>query len=420
MKRQIIFSAAASLTAIVLSCPGSGLRAEVVLLGAAGFPGDASDLSKSAEPLEDGTPANRFGGISAIEYSGADDRYLVLSDRGPADGAASYRCRFHLVRLTVAPESAKPVAAALVSTTFLRDEQGQNLVGAASAFDAGDPAKGLRFDPESIRRANGRFYISDEYGPFIAEFSPDGVRSRLLGVPTRFQALHPAATPEDESRLNSSGRQTNAGLEGMAATPDGKALVAIMQRPLIQDCAPGAKSRKRQGRNNRVLKLDPADGGTREYVYVLDDPSYGVSEVLAINDHEFLVLERDGKGGGEARCKRIYQIDLRGASDVSDCEALPVDRLPENIRPVGKSPFLDLLEPRFAIKSPECPAKFEGLAFGPDLADGRRLLVVACDSDFDVARATIFYAFAVDRDDLPRFGWLPRADGASPSNRSNP
>jgi len=418
MTRRTILRMAEALTSAALLLAPCTVRADVVLIGAAGFSGDACDLSKLAEPLEDRTPANRFGGISAIEYSGDKDLYLVLSDRGPADGATSYRCRFHLMRLTVTPDSAKPVAAELVSTNFLRDEQGKNLVGAASAFDANNPDKGLRFDPESIRRANGLFYISDEYGPFIAEFSPQGVRGRLLAVPKRFQALHPAATPDEEGRLNQSGRQTNAGLEGMAATPDGKRLVAIIQRPLIQDSEAGANG-KRRGRNNRVLQLDLADGRTREYVYVLDDSSYGVSEVLAVNGHEFLVLERDGKGGDEAQCKRIYKIDLRGASEVGDRDALPPEQLPDDIKPVKKTLLVDVLEGRYGIKGPACPEKMEGLAFGPDLPDGRRLLVLACDSDFDETRSTMFYAFALDRDDLPGFGRrapaMPRPTRGEPS-----
>lgn len=406
----------ATFVGLTLFGAAPALHAEVQLLGAANFPGNATDRSPVAEPLEGGTPANRLGGISAIEYTGADDLYLVLSDRGPADGATSYRCRFHVMRLTVSPDSAKPVAAALLSTTFLRNEEGKNLVGAAAAFNDKQPAQGLRFDPEAIRRASDRFYISDEYGPFIAEFSPEGVRSRLLGVPTRFQALHPAAAPEKESRLNTSGRQTNAGLEGMAATPDGRRLVAIVQRPLIQDSAPAAQRGKRRGRNNRVLELNLADGRTHEYVYVLDDQTYGVSEVLALNGHEFLVLERDGKGGGEAECKRIYKIDLEGASDVSHCDALPGEQLPEQIKPVKKALFVDLLDPRYGIRGAGCPEKMEGLAFGPDLADGRRLLMLACDSDFDETRPTTFYAFAVDRDDLPRFGWPLGANGPSTNN----
>jgi hypothetical protein len=404
MKKQLTPHIAGTFVGLTLLGATPVLHAEVQLLGAASFAGNATDKSNDSQKLEGGAPANRLGGISAIEYSGADDLYLVLSDRGPADGATSYRCRFHVMRLAVSPGSATPVTADLVSTIFLRNEQGQNLVGLAAAFDEKQPNRGLRFDPESIRGVKDRFYMSDEYGPFIAEFSTAGDRQRLLGVPVRFQAMHPAATPQEEARLNTSGRQTNAGLEGMAITPNRGKLLAIMQRPLLQDSAPGPKPGKRRGRNNRVLQIDLADGRTREYVYVLEDDSYGVSEVLAINDHEFLVLERDGKGGDEAECKRIYKIDVTGASEVGDIDSL-LGELPERVKPVSKTLLVDLLDPRYGIRGPNCPEKMEGLAFGPNLPDGRRLLILACDSDFDETRPTVFYAFAVDRNDLPRFGW---------------
>lgn len=412
MNRMCICKAVATLLVIVALSKPAGLRADVTLLGAARFAGDATDLSGQSEALEGGVPANRLGGISAIEYAGADDLYWLLPDRGPADGATSYRCRFHQVRLKVQPDSTKPVSATLVSTAFLRNEQGQNLVGSAAEFNAAAPAQGLRFDPEAIRFGLGRFYISDEYGPFIAEFSETGFRTRLLKVPSRFQVLHPSENPEEEGRLNTSGRQSNAGMEGMAITTDGKHLVGIMQRPLIQDSEAGTAGGKRRGRNNRILQLELPEGPSREYAYVLEDSAHGVSEILAINDHEFLVLERDGKGGDAAECKRLYQIDLAGASDVSSRDAFPAEELPKDVRPVKKSLFLDLLDPRFGIRGAACPEKFEGLAFGPDLADGRRLLVVACDNDFEADKPMIVFAFAVDRGDLPQFAWSLR--GAKP------
>ena len=51
-------------------------------------------------------------------------------------------------------------------------------------------------------------------------------------------------------------------------------------------------------------------------------------------------------------------------------------------------------------------AKFEGLAFGPDLPDGRRLLLVTADNDFLPDQPFRLYAFAVGRADLP--GYRPQ------------
>ena len=75
-----------------------------------------------------------------------------------------------------------------------------------------------------------------------------------------------------------------------------------------------------------------------------------------------------------------------------------------NIRPVAKTLFVDLLDPKFHIAGSDCPAKFEGLAFGPDLPDGRHLLLVTNDNDFKETIPTCIYAFAINPSELPRTG----------------
>jgi hypothetical protein len=64
-----------------------------------------------------------------------------------------------------------------------------------------------------------------------------------------------------------------------------------------------------------------------------------------------------------------------------------------------------MLSPKFALAGSSFPEKIEGLAFGPDLADGRRLLVVAVDNDFIAEKPILLHAFAVDCDDPAGFGW---------------
>ncbi|HEY3967802.1 MAG TPA: esterase-like activity of phytase family protein, partial [Planctomycetaceae bacterium] len=158
---------------------------------------------------------------------------------------------------------------------------------------------------------------------------------------------------------------------------------------------------KRIGTNTRIIEFDLMQGTTREFLYPLDESTHGVSEILAINDHEFLVLERDGKPGVEAAAKQIYKIDLAGASDISGHETLPPKKIPADVVTVRKSPFLNLLDPKFGLAGADFPEKIEGLTFGPDLPDGRRLLIVAIDNDFVAAKPILLHAFAIDRADLP-------------------
>jgi hypothetical protein len=124
-----------------------------------------------------------------------------------------------------------------------------------------------------------------------------------------------------------------------------------------------------------------------------------------VNGHEFLVLERDGRGGNDAVAKKIYKVELGSATDISHVEMLPADGIPAGVVPARKALFIDLLSPKFELAGPQFPEKIEGLAFGPDLADGRRLLVVAIDNDFIVEKPILLHAFAIDREDLPGFGW---------------
>ena len=133
----------------------------------------------------------------------------------------------------------------------------------------------------------------------------------------------------------------------------------------------------------RLLTIDIATGKTQEYLYQLaDGKAHGVSEIVAVNGHEFLVLERDAKAGTDAECKMLFLIDIDGATDVSRVDALPRAAIRRTCGPLPSDCFSTCSIARFGLAGPELPAKIEGLAFGPDLADGRHLLLISTDNDF--------------------------------------
>jgi hypothetical protein len=179
-------------------------------------------------------------------------------------------------------------------------------------------------------------------------------------------------------------------MEGLAITPDGKTLVGVMQAPLLQDA-------KKQ---IRIVTVDIASGATKEFGYRLTTGS-GVSEIVAINDHEFLLDERDGAGLGggagseTAVVKQLFKVDVAGATDISG-----VASMTSSTPAVSKTLFLDVVAELNAkgIASTAIPSKLEGFSFGADLADGRHTLWMANDNDFDPANAgdNKFYVFAVD------------------------
>ena len=274
--------------------------------------------------------------------------------------------------------------------------------GRSDNFDPTKPSsdpKDARFDSESIRVSNDRVhvYISDEYGPYVYEFDRlSGKRTRVFTLPAKFAVPHPHPTgaqeippPGGTSVDDLVGRVANKGMEGLAITPDGKMLVGAMQSPLIQDGGNNLVA----GQYTRIVTIDIATGVTHEYSYPLDGTTKTtVSDILAVNDHEFLVDERDSKGRADsatspsaAGFKRLYEIDLNGATDVS----AGTGQAYLAARALRKTLFLDvvnvLTSDPLDMDAHLIPAKLEGIAFGEDvMIDGVRkhTLYVGNDNDF--------------------------------------
>ncbi|MFO0903323.1 MAG: esterase-like activity of phytase family protein [Pirellulales bacterium] len=369
---------------------------DIELLGVAELPGTARDLSGLQGEVETGVPVNLLGGFSGLEYTGTGDRYLVLTDRGPADGAATYPCRVQTIELPVPDRVARRSVPRLLATTLLRDEQGATLSGRAALINPAAPQQSLRFDPEALRRSSsGTWWISDEYGPSISEFDAHGTRLRKLTTPAHFLVETPSADRAVENEQNKIGRRSNAGFEALAVSADGRRLWTMVQRPLLQD---GTRSTGgvMTGRACRILELEIDSGATREFVYQLDEPTHGVNEFLAFDERRFLAIERDDLPGAQAKSKQIVLVDLDGATPVDGVARLP-DPLPATIQTARKQAFLDLLDPRWQLAGESFPEKIEGLAWGRTLDDGRSLLIVASDNDCDPTEPSRFWFFAVRR-----------------------
>ena len=163
-----------------------------------------------------------------------------------------------------------------------------------------------------------RVYISDEYGPYVYEFDRlTGLRLRSFPLPSSFYVTKLSPVGNTEISGNTSGRTANKGMEGLAITPDGTTLVGIMQAALIQDANEATKTNPTPGNLLRIVTIDILSGRvTHQYAYLLTNGS-GVSEICAINNHEFLVDERDGNGregksdgsSNSAVIKQLFKID---------------------------------------------------------------------------------------------------------------
>ena len=386
---------------VAMAVPGVSLVGKGTISGSAldssGLEGNICQASAPANCV----PKAIFGGFgSDITYTGHNNVFIAAPDRGPFDGLTDvpYLDRFYFLHITTNVNAPFPnINTTLLDTRFFKNEFGETFVGAAGSFDN-------RFDPEGIRvGANGNFYVSDEYGPYIIEFDRQGNLVRRIGIPAKFAIANPSSDPNTELLGNTIGRQANRGMEGLAISPDGTTLFGIMQNALLQDHALNPGTTDRISLYTRILKVDLGTGTTSEYIYKLDatNRGQGVSEILAINDHEFLVVERDNRSNLQSppqapTRKTIYKIDLTGATDVSDITGLPATAaLPAGVTAVTKALFIDLLDPSYNL-APTIAEKIEGLAWGPDLEDGKHMLYVVSDNDLNPSLATQIYSFSID------------------------
>ncbi len=418
----------------------SGAQAAPGLLAIGSLNG-SSDLSGLTGPLENGLPGNVLGGMgSGMAWAGGNT-FVASPDRGPnallynanVDDTVSYISRFQTVNMTLAPSSSSgglpmTLIPVITQTTLLSSPQalvygtgaGLNLGTGAPASNTASifyfsgrsdnfggsnsgNATSARFDPEGIRvSADGRsVFVSDEYGPYVRQFDrTTGVLIKTFELPAKYDVANQYPVGATEISGNTSGRVANKGMEGLAITPDGKTLIGIVQAPMIQDAAITASNKLL-----RIIAIDVATGAIRgEYGYKLTTGT-GVSEITAINDHEFLVLERDGKGLGDgtnAAVKTLFKIDLAGATDISSLSGSAAANAA-----VAKTSFLDIVAVLGAnsITPANVPAKLEGLAFGTDITVNGTLthtLWLANDNDFlpNVAGPNNFYVFGVTDADL--------------------
>ncbi len=205
--------------------------------------------------------------------------------------------------------SSKP--ALIVGETKIWDSKN---VFSSSGVNAGLPAvtnaelaamvnadKSVNLDPEGLAKASdGGFWIASEGSGAAASavsmnlvFKTDafGVIESVISLPASVNAL-----------------QTNNGFEGIAEYNN--SLYLAFQR------AWGAEA------NPRIGIYDLASKTWKFVFYPLDAYSsqfaggwVGLSEITSLGNGEFMVLERDNRGGPDASIKRLYKINLQTATD---------------------------------------------------------------------------------------------------------
>ncbi len=320
-----------------------------------------------------------FGSFSAFTFDAktwkrnADGSYsgtlYTQPDRGyNGAGTTNWTARFNKLAITFTPAPAgaatqNQVGITLADTIKMSEANGTPITaldatGSGTGTRTGFPALPQAYngriclDGEGIvLNPDGSFYISDEYGPYVYRFSADGkllsaIRPPDAIIPKRngadsFASNNPAVgqpTPAPADPVT--GRQNNQGLEGLSLSPDGKTLFTLLQSATRQDGGNGAGTATRQ--YTRLFAYD-ITGATptlkAEYVFQL--PTYiqsgtaraaAQSELLALNNTQFLVITRDSGFGRGLPATSIYRTvcvyDIAGATNIAgtayDTAATPI------------------------------------------------------------------------------------------------
>lgn len=415
-----------------------------------------------------------FGSFSAFAFEpgswkrNADGSYagtlFAQPDRGyNAVGTTNYISRINKIAVTFTPAPAgaatqNQVGLTLTDTIQLSEANGTPLTSldptpSGTGTRAGFPAlpqafnNRLSLDPEGIVvNADGSFWVSDEYGPYIFKFAADGKLVSAIRPP---EALAPKRNGADSFASNNpgpnqpipapadpvTGRQNNQGLEGLSISPDGKTLFALLQSATRQDGGTGATGPRRY---TRLLAYDLTNPATptlkAEYVVALPTFLVGTasrvpaqSEMLALNNTQFLVLARDSNGRGLASTTSLYRsilvYDITGATNIAgtayDTAATPIAPngvLVSAITPAASTVLIDLNDAaqlaKFGLNNGPVDnantlsEKWEALALVPALdpaAPNDWFLFVGNDNDFITTNGFqdgAPYAAAFDNDSM--------------------
>lgn len=320
------------------------------------------------------------GGLSGIDYDAVNDRYVLVSDDRTATDSAQPP-RMYTARLDF--DAQRFTSVRMLSTFSMKQPDGATYPKVPDLLTP-DP-EAVRLDPVS-----GNYLWTSEgertpatattaqrlIDPFIREITADGAHVREYALPAMFRMSAAERGP-----------RSNLVFEGLTVTPDRTRTVVLAEGPRYED---GPAPTPTAGAVSRITVFDRATGTAQaQYAYPVERVQAepvpagqfavsGATEILAITDTRFLVLERSFSVGVVGNQVRLYEIDVSRATDVSNTPALAG----AGYAPVTKRLVLDFETLKASLGG---IANLEGMTFGPRLSNGHDSLVVVADDNFPTA-----------------------------------
>lgn len=335
-----------------------------------------------------------IGGLSGIDYDDVNNLFVLISDdRTTTDSANAPR--MYTARLAY---DLNAFSAITFTSTFTMKQPDGSVYPKVPDARVADP-EAVRIDPVT----RNYLWVSEGdraltatpprvINPFIREVRPDGTHVREFTVPSMFNMSSVDTGPRG-----------NLVFEGLAITPDRSRVAVITEGALFQD---GPAPTTAAGSVSRITVFDRASGiASAQYVYPIErvqaEPSpagsftvNGATEILALGNTRFLVLERSFSVGVVGNQVRLYEINISNATNVLASASL----VGGQYAAVTKRLVLDFETIRSAVGN---IANLEGIAFGPRLSNGRESLVVVADDNFPTAES------ATDRNQILVFEVVP-------------
>lgn len=269
-----------------------------------------------------GEQAAQYPTLKSADVDGRPIAFSALSGLAAGEGKTLYSVEdsfFGSNRIFEIDASQTP--AIITKATALKDSQGvlagmKTVDGKKLVND--DKTVNVDLEGVSVAKDGGFWVVSEGSGTVGDEKKPFKYQNMLMKVSDNGDIVTVATLPKAMNDV-----QLRFGFEGVTEADDGKLYVAV-QRPWNKEANP------------RIGIFDPASESWTFVFYPLDKKAsqfggwVGLSDITALGNGEFLVLERDNQGGPDAAIKRIYKVNLNDAKAGDTVEKTLVrDLLPE-------------------------------------------------------------------------------------------
>lgn len=339
--------------------------------------------------LPDSTVFNgtRVGGLSGIDYNPDDGLYYLISDdRSEYNYARYYKAKIGVSEKGIDRVSFTHVVALLNKNGLPYAEKKDD------SLHVPDP-EGLRINRktgETVWTNEGERMVRDGYtilqNPSINVADKNNSLTDTFALPAN---LHVSAKEQ--------GPRRNGVFEGLTFTDNFKTLYVNVEEPLYDDGP-------RAGLNDssawiRILKYEVQTKVlVAQYAYQLDavvkEPIpkgafeiNGVPDILAVNNHQLLVMERSFSTGYLTCNVRVYLVELNGAENIAGTVSL---KATPPKKPLQKRLLVNMDSLGINVYN------IEGATLGPLLPNGRRSLLFVADDNFSQKEKTQFLLFEVE------------------------